>query len=101
MPASASIAAARALASACVIVQRFERPRLAERILAAEQQLALAADRVAHVLELELVRVRVVHLDPFGVVPASRLDARVVAVPRVVEEERALAADCLELVALG
>ena len=45
-------------------VQRLERARLAERVVAAEQQLALAADRVADVLELEAVGVLALELDP-------------------------------------
>src|SRR4029453_11937840 len=74
MPASASIAAARSRAcstSASVVtplerdrlarlgraVQPPERPRLRDGILAAEEQLRLAADRTAQVLQLEPVRV--------------------------------------------
>src|SRR5579862_7766715 len=100
MPASASIVAARDLASSCVIVQRLQYTRLAERVVAAEQRLRLAADRVAEVLQLEPVRVRVRKLDPLDLVSAAQLDHRLRAVPRVVEEDRALAADRLELVAV-
>ena len=40
-----------------------ERPCLAERVVAAEQRLRLAGDRVGEVLELELVRVLAVEAD--------------------------------------
>ena len=46
------------------LVQRLERARLPDRVVAAEQQLGLAADRVAHVLELEPVGVDGLELDP-------------------------------------
>src|ERR1700693_5627732 len=98
MPASASIGAARARAAECVIVQRLERPRLAQRILAPEQELRLAANRVAHVLELEPVRVLSLELDAFHAALAPQLDHRIDAMPGVVEEERSFAADRLQLV---
>src|SRR5207248_5505163 len=82
------------------VVQRLERARLSERIVTAEEQLALAADRVAEVLELEPVRVLWLDLDPLDTALAAELDHRHGAVPRIVEEERAFAADRLELVAL-
>src|SRR5690348_3134946 len=100
MPASASIAAARSLASRCVIVERLERPRLAERVLAAEQELRLAANGIAHVLELEAIRVLRLELDALDGAVAAQLDHGVDAVPGVVEEERSLAADRLQLVPL-
>src|SRR5213592_2175713 len=80
-------------------VQRLERTSLTQRVLASEQQLGLAADRVAEVLELQPVRIDGLELDPLAAVVPAKLDDRVHAVPRVVEEERALAADHLELVA--
>src|SRR5579872_4340527 len=85
-PASASIAAARALASSCVIVQRLEDASLCDRVVSAEQQLRLAADRVADVLQLQPVRVRVRHLDALDLAVAAQLDHGCVAVPRIVEE---------------
>ena len=81
------------------VVQRLERPRLSDRVLAPEQQLPLPADRVRHVLELEPVGVDRLELDPLDLVPVPHLDHGHAAVPGVVEEERALAADHLELVA--
>src|SRR5262249_25822314 len=67
----------------------------------AEQQLTLAADGGTDVLELEPVRIRVLELDPLNGSVAAPLDHRLVAVPRIVEEQRALAPDRLELVAIG
>ncbi len=72
----------------------------ADRVLASEQQLGLAADGVAHVLELEPVGVLPRELDPLDAVAAAHLDHRHIAVPRIVQEERAFAADRLELVAV-
>src|SRR5256885_428743 len=80
--------------------QRLERACLADRILSPEQKLVFAADRGAHVLELEPVRVDWLELDALQLGGASVLDHRNLAVPRIVEEERAFAADHLELVAL-
>src|SRR5579864_9064114 len=100
MPASASICAARSLACECVIVQRLKRPGLAHRVLSAEQRLCLAADRVAEVLKLDPVRVDALELDALDAAVPPQLDHRVDAVPGIVEEERALAADRLELVAV-
>src|SRR5262249_44369843 len=82
-------------------VQRLERAHLTERVLAPEQRLRLAADRVAEILELEPVRVEPLDLDPLDPAAAAQLDAGVEAVPRVVDEERALAPERLELVALA
>src|SRR3954465_3778475 len=81
-------------------VQRLERTRLSERVLSPEEQLGLAADRVAQVLELQPVRVHVLELDLLDLSSPAQLDHRVQAVPGIVEEERALASDRLELVAL-
>ena len=75
IPASASIAAARSRASASVTARRACRSSPSscsassarawpDRVVAAEQQLRLAADRVAHVLELEPVGVLALELDP-------------------------------------
>src|SRR6185312_11510136 len=82
------------------LVQRLECASLAECVLAAEQQLALAADRRTQVLELEPVRVGVLELDAFHAAVPAHLDHRLVAVPWIVEEERPLAADRLQLVAV-
>src|SRR5215475_6409070 len=81
-------------------VQRFERSRLPDSVLSPEQQVGLTADRVAQVLELEPVRVAGLELDPLDATVPAELDDRMVAVPGIVQEERALAADRLELVAL-
>src|SRR4051794_20123720 len=98
MPASVSITAARSLASLCVNMQRLQRARLPHCVLASEQQFRVAADRVADVLELEAIRVGVLDLDAADVAVAVQLDHRLVAMPRVVEEQRSLAADRLERV---
>src|SRR2546423_889544 len=82
-------------------MERLERARLGDRVLAREQELAFAADRVADVLELEPVRIRRPDLDLLDLTVAPQLDPRVLRMPRIVEEERALAADRLELVPLG
>src|SRR5437879_3962218 len=100
IPASASIPAARsraastsalestldrdALAAQSRAVERVECPRLPEGIGPAEQRLALAPDRVAQVLELQLVRVGTLELDPLDATVASNLDHRHVDVERVV-----------------
>ena len=52
-------------------VQSLERARLAHRVVAREQQLARAADRVAHVLELEAVRILRLELDPLHLAVAA------------------------------
>src|SRR5437868_688009 len=82
------------------IMQRPEHPGLPERVVTAEEELALAADRVADVLEFEPVGVHRIEIDPLNASLAPELDARRDAVPRVVEEDRALAADRFQLVAL-
>src|SRR5262245_66544928 len=79
-------------------VQRFDRPRVADGVLAAEEQLRLAADRLAHVLELEPVRVGRLELDPLRSSVAPHFDHRRPPVPGIVEDDRALLADALELV---
>src|SRR6185503_12460015 len=73
---------------------------LGHRVVAAEEQLAIATDRVAEVFELEPIRVDELDLDPLDLPRAAELDARHPAVPRIIKKERALAADGLELVAL-
>src|SRR3954451_6329073 len=82
-------------------VQRLERARLADRIPPPEQQLRLPAGGGADVLELEAVRVLMLHIDRLDALRAAFLDVRLIAVPWVVQEERALAADRLDLVPLG
>ena len=81
-------------------VERLDRARLAERVLAPEERLGPAADRVARILELEPVRVDGIELDPLDSF-AVELEHRLAGVPRVVEEDRALLADRLELVRSG
>src|SRR5438046_4630878 len=82
-------------------MQRLERARLADGVVAAEQELRLAPDRSAEVLELEAIRVDSFNLDALDAVVAAQLDPGRDAVPRIVDEERSLAADRLELAATG
>ena len=89
--------AARAAADA---MKRVERHRLTHRILASQQQLAPRRGSRPTVLQLEPVGVDGLELDPLDLSLAPQLDHRHAAVPRVVDEERALAPDHLELVAL-
>src|SRR5262249_58185876 len=56
---------------------------------------------VPEVLDLQLIRVHVVELDSVHSPVASKLDHRHDAMPGIVEEERAVAPDRLELVTLG
>ncbi len=81
-------------------MQRFEGPRLCDSVVAAEEQLAVATDRVSEIFELELVGVGGIELDPLDPALTAELYAGHFAVPRIIEEERALAADGLQLVAL-
>src|SRR5258708_11965900 len=81
-------------------MQRFEGARLPDRIGPSEEELALATDRVTEVLELEPVGVDLLDLDPLDPAVATELDPRDQAMPRVVDEERSVAADHLELVTL-
>src|SRR5258708_5878476 len=81
-------------------MQGFQGPRLPDRIGPSEEQLAVATDRVTEVLELELVGVDLLELDPFDPAVATDLDPRDQAMPWVVDEERGVAADRLELVTL-
>ena len=112
IPACSSISAARSRASSSVT----ERPgcrspptRRAPRSCGPgaigvgdpEQRLALAADRVAEVLQLEPVGVLRLQLDALGLAVAAQLERGRLAVPRIVEEDGALAADRLELVPIG
>jgi len=82
-------------------VERLECPGLRDRVVATEQQLALAPDRVAEVLELEPVGVGQRDLDALDRSITADIDSRGDAVPWIVEKQRALAADHLELVADG
>src|SRR5438093_12605225 len=84
----------------CRVMQRFHDPGLCDRVFATEEQLAIATDRVAEVFDLEPVRVDRIELDPLDASRTAELDARHLAVPRIVEEQPALAADGLQLVAL-
>src|SRR5438105_2577033 len=81
--------------------ERFDRARVPDRIGAAEERLGPSADGVAQVLELEAVRISGLELDALDAGVAPHLDDGLLRVPRVVEEERALRPDRLELVALG
>src|SRR5712664_70444 len=81
-------------------MQRLKYPGLCDGVVAAEEQRAIAADRVAEVFDLEPVRVDQIELDPLDPSRTAKLDARHRAVPRIIEEQRALAADGLQLVAL-
>ena len=81
-------------------MQRFEGPSLCDSVVAAEEQLPIATDRVTEIFELELVGVDEIQLDPLDPSPTAELYARHLAVPRIIEEEGALAADGLQLVAL-
>ena len=74
--------------------------RLGNGVLSPEKERRLAADGVAQVLELEPVGVDRLELDPLDAVVAAQLDHRLIAMPRVVEEQRPLGPDRLELVAL-
>src|SRR3979490_1509950 len=85
----------------CRIVQSFKHPGLRDCVVAAEEQLAIATDDVAEVFELEPVRVDRIERDPLDPSRAAELYPRHFAVPRIIEEQRPLAADGLQLVALG
>src|SRR3954451_23225328 len=81
-------------------VQRRDRARLRERVVAAEERRRVTADRRLEVLELERIRVRPADVDALGrAVRPANLDDRLAPVPWVVEEQRALVAHRLELVA--
>ena len=75
--------------------------RLGDGVVAAEQRGRAGADRPPEVFHLELVRIGRIHGDALDAVVPPELDHRVLAVPGIVEEERALGADRLELVAIG
>src|ERR671935_1562368 len=81
-------------------IERLDRARVADGVVPAEQRLVPAADRVAQVLELEPVGVLGVEVDALDGAVAAQLDHRPARVPRIIEEERAVLADRLELVAL-
>ena len=81
-------------------MERLERSRLSDCVVAAEEKRRFSSDRVGQVFELEPVRVDE-ELDSFDLSVATQLDHRRSAVPGIVEEERSLAADRLELVTLG
>lgn len=80
-------------------MQCLHRPRLTDGILSAQKKRRLAVDGVAQILELEPVGVDRVELDPLDAVVATQLDHGLIAMPWVIEEERSLGADGLELVA--
>src|SRR2546427_6188836 len=82
------------------IMQRFEGPGLRDSVVAAEEQLAIATSRVTEIFELESVGVDEFEFDPLDPSLTAELYARHLAVPRIIEEERALAADGFQLVAL-
>src|SRR5437879_11880582 len=80
------------------IMQRFEGPGLRDSVVAAEEQLAIATDRVTEIFELESVGVDEFDFDPLDLSLTAELYARHLAVPRIIEEERALPADGFQLV---
>src|SRR3954447_21457375 len=82
-------------------MERLDGARLCDSVVAPEQWVCLPTDRVAQVFGLKLIRIDVLELDPFGPVRASQLDHRYEAMPRIVDEERPLASDHLELVTIG
>ena len=73
---------------------------MSQSVVTSEDQLCIAEDRVTDVLELEPIGVRRSDLDPFDPSRVAELDAWRLAVPRVVEEEGALASEQLELVSV-
>src|SRR5262249_28682191 len=82
-------------------IESLEHARLSQRVLAAQQRLGLAPDRVAQVLELQAVRIRWSDADFLSASRGSNLDSRRdPPVPWIIEEERTRAADDLELVNL-
>src|SRR5689334_16194910 len=76
----------------------FDRPRVPDGVVATQHQLRLAADRLADVLELEAIGVDGLELDPLRLTPAAELDHGLARVPGIVEEQRSLAPNRLELV---
>ena len=82
-------------------VERLDRAGLSERVVTAEQRLRATANSSAHVLELQPVRVHRLELDSLGAVIPPHFEHRRPAVPGVVQEDRPLLADRLELVAHG
>jgi len=74
---------------------------LPERVVAAEERLRHAADRVGEVLELELVAVRLRDLDPLHLVAAAELQGGRADEPRISDDDRALGADRLEVSSVG
>jgi xylose isomerase len=81
-------------------VERLDRTGLSHRVLAAQGRLRLTSDGVAHVLELEAVRVGRLYRNLLHTAGRPELDHRPPAMPGIVEEERTLLADRLQLVAL-
>src|SRR5207249_7271511 len=80
---------------------RIDHPRLTDGVLAPQERIGSAPNSVAEVLELEPIRVDRLDLDPLHPGVATKLDHRLDAVPWIVEEERPIAPDRLELVTFG
>src|SRR6188472_1261908 len=75
-----------------------DRAGLTQGVVAAEEERGVAGDRVGEVVELQAVGVRRVEPDLLDAVVPSQLDDGLVAMPRVVEEERSLGPDRLQFV---
>src|SRR5260370_10721309 len=96
---SAALADRHRTPAAGRLVQRLDGASLPHGIVAAEQWWRLAADREGHVLGFQPVGVGYRDLDPLDAVLAAHLDHPNAAMPGIVEEQRALLAYDLELVA--
>src|SRR5438128_11612339 len=83
------------------LVQRLQRTRLRDRILSADQRRLGAANSLAQVLELEPIWIGALDHDSFALFVPAQLDDSLLAVPRIVEEARAVGPNRPELVALG
>ena len=80
-------------------MERLERARLRDGVLAAEEQRRASVNRICEVLELEPVGVRGRDGDALRSFVASELDAGRSDVPRILDMEAAVLAHHLELVA--
>src|SRR5829696_2973895 len=79
-------------------VEGFDSAGLGDGLLAVQERLRLAADRVREVLELEAIRVDRLEDGLLHRVVPAELDYRPPAVPRIVQEQRSLGTEDLELV---
>jgi hypothetical protein len=82
-------------------MERLDCAHLTDSVLAPQERIRSAPDRVAEVLDLQPIRVGVLDLDPLESAVASQLDHRLDAMPWIVDEERPVTADRLELVTFG